>query len=89
MGFFLKIAKKGNVALSHKKMANNQLRTMDQFHFFQYVGKSLKGCCTTTCFLFLLKTTCLIFQNQSGTPALTKSYQLPMRSISPLVMGGR
>ena len=62
MGFFLKITKKGNVALSHKKMTNNQLRTIDQFRFFQCVGKSLKGCCTPTYFLFLLKTTCLISQ---------------------------
>ena len=47
------------------------------FHFFQYVGKFLKCCCTTKCFLFSLKTTWYLKINlglNQVTPALTSSY---------------
>ena len=91
-GVFPQNHKKANVVPIHKKTTSYQQRTIDLFHFFQYVGKSLKGCCTTTFFLFSLKTTWYLKTNlglNQVTSALTSSYQSLMRSINPLMMGGK
>ena len=88
-GSFLKIGKKPTLFLFIKKYKQS-IKTIERFHFFQYKGKSFNGCCTATCFLFSLRTTWYLKINlglNQVTPALTSSYQSPMRSINPLMMG--
>ena len=65
---------------------------MDQFHFFQCMGKFLKRCCKTAGFLSSLKKTWYLkikLGLNQGTPALTSLYKLSMTSINPLMMDGK
>ena len=57
IGFFVKIGKKPTFNPIHKKNGKQSIKTIDQFRFFQYVWKSLRGLLCNKSFFFSLKTT--------------------------------
>ena len=91
-GVFPQNWKKANVVPIHKKNDKQSLKNYRPVSLLPICGKIFERLLYNNMFSFLIEND-LISQNQSGlnqvTPALTSSYQLTVRSINSLIMGGK